>query len=142
MAFRTECPAALFFICIAALWSRCRLHPPLGQWCQRSWSFLGTLAPQLEQCWLVPDAFTGIPNKPAFSALFVSIDRKHDQPASSTDLARLERESPLPFKSSTAITSYILSRVLAVLMRCQSCRLNWLWVNSSPPKDLSLTQSE
>jgi hypothetical protein len=41
--------------------------------------------------------FTAITNKPAFSALFVSIDRKLDHPASSTDFANLVRASPLIF---------------------------------------------
>jgi hypothetical protein len=47
----------------------------------------GTFSPQLEQSCEVLWALTGTTNKPAFSALFVSIDRKLDHPASNTDLA-------------------------------------------------------
>src|SRR4028119_388947 len=92
------------------------------QSCQRICSFFGTFSPQLEQSCVseagrspVLWALTGTTNKPAFSALFVSIDRKLDHPASNTDLANLVRARPLMFKSSCAITSYFDSSQLAVL---------------------------
>ena len=115
LALRTRCPSALFLILIAALWSRSRLHPQCGQSCQRICSFLGTFSPQLEQSCEVLWALTGITNKPAFSALFVSIDRKLDHPAFSTDLANRVRVSPLTFRSSYATTSYFDNSQLAVL---------------------------
>jgi hypothetical protein len=63
-------------------------------------SALGTFTPQLEQSCDVPDGFTAITSNPAFSALVLRIDRKFDHPASCTDLAIMEREKPLTFKSS------------------------------------------
>jgi len=110
LALRTECPTALFLILIAALWSRSRLHPQLGQSCQRICSFFGTFSSQLEQSCEVLWALTVNTNKPAFTALFVRIDSQLDHPASNTDLANIVRASPLMFKSSTAITSYFDSR--------------------------------
>ncbi len=58
---------------MAALWSRSSSHPH-EQLCQRICSFLGNFSPQLEQSCEVLWALTGTTNKPAFSALFVSID--------------------------------------------------------------------
>jgi hypothetical protein len=63
---------------------------------QLFWDFLAAIGASCEVLW----ALTETTNKPAFSALFVSIDRKLDHPASNTDFANLVRASPLTFKSS------------------------------------------
>jgi hypothetical protein len=53
-------------------------------------------------------------NKPAFSALFVSIDRKLDHPASNTDLANRVRASPLTFNSHEPLR-HILTTAISCL---------------------------
>src|SRR6059058_837272 len=77
-------------------------NPQAGHSCQRSASVLGTAAPHTHT-WLVPRGSTFTSSRPALAALYQSLAKKEFHPASWTGPANIPRESPLMFKSSTAI---------------------------------------
>src|SRR5438874_6817736 len=77
-------------------------NPHTGHSCQRSARVLGTAAPHTHT-WLVPRGSTFTSSRPALAASYQSLAKKEFHPASWTGPANIPRESPLMFKSSTAI---------------------------------------
>lgn len=99
----------------AALMSLSIASPHLWHSCKRIDRVFGTFTPQPEQFWDVPWGFTFATRTPHLTATASKIVMNLPHAASKIDWLNLVRARPLMFKSSTAIKSYFLARLWALL---------------------------